>query len=292
MSTTLKAKAGRQRVQNRMRRRVDDLTLQGLSTVPAFAQSATGVAIVSAAVSQTVPAFSQAFFAGPVPLGFTSKSVAGRRRVQNFKRRRDDFLSGLTALQSVPAFTQTATATLTGIQANQNVPAFAQDAQLFHPNYVAGTNYGIAGAGIQQFLLRRRAEFFFLFTHSGQIPDFTTTATGIQVQGIIGTQQVPVFSQAALLTHVESFSQDSQIPAFDQIFVVAHLGFLSASADQIVEDFGTTAVVELIARLQQDAFIPAFGTVAHATNYDFTDPDPERTLKVLRQIRTLYVKRV
>jgi hypothetical protein len=247
-------------------------------------------------------------------------ATGGKKQVQNLLRRRDEESEGLVVVdQDVPAFEQYArlgdpvtarknhlaigSAPLRqnlirrredfadpGLAHEQLVPAFDQVATIETRIYVAGFDPDVCGYPATQFLLRRRAEFDFLLAHDSLIPPFETLATLTQTVGFAASQLIPRFPQVADVRHITLAEADQLVPDFDQAVVVAHLGFLNAQHEYTIEDFTNEATIGTVPRLTLAHTFPMFGTFAHATNYDFTDPNPNRTLTVKAEDRVLVIK--
>jgi hypothetical protein len=247
-----RATGGKKRVQNRLRRRDEE---------------GSGLAVAD----QDVPAFGQYARIGSPETSRHNQIAAGKPLRQNLIRRREDFLAA-------------------GFTHGQTIPAFAQTAAIQARIYVAGFDADVCGYPATQFLLRRRAEFNYLLAHDSLIPPFETLATLTQTVGFAASQIIPRFPQVADVRHITVAEADQLVPDFDQAVVVAHLGFLNATHEHAVEDFINEVTAGTVPRLTVAHTFPMFGTFAHATNYDFTDPNPNRTLTVKREERVLVIK--
>lgn len=168
-------------------------------------------------------------------------------------------VSGASASQTVPAFSQTATAQVVvsatgshavqsfgqtataqaraGLSAAQTVPAFSQTA-------TASSRVGLSAAQT--------------------VPAFGQTATAQARAGLSAAQTVPAFGQTATAQAVVAASAPQAVPSFGQSANISAANTVSLSAAQSVPAFTQAATAAVTAQASAAQTVPAFGQTATA----------------------------
>ena len=167
--------------------------------------------------------------------------------------------STASASQTVPAFSQTATAVVVVSAASSHtVQAFGQTA-------TAQNRAGLSAAQtVPAFGQTATASAHAGLSAAQTVPAFSQTAAAQNRVGLSAAQTVPAFSQTATASARVGLSAAQTVPAFGQTANVSAANTVSLSAAQTVLAFGQTATASTTVQASAAQSVPAFSQTANA----------------------------